>query len=834
MTVTITTRPFVSYTGDGTRTNFSIPFSYRVNVKQSNITVKVNNILQTYTTHYTIDDTSREVQFVSAPGNDLSVTIERITPLTQQADFTNYKAFDANEVQDSLDKITEILQEIIFTPESGSIVNPNPNTTSTTPLNSIAIDGSELILPYITGGSVSGNTLTLTRNGLSNLTISNLPSLTGASLSSGTLTITRVGGNDITVPGFNEGTGSIVTGGSVSGDTLTITQSEGGDVTISGFNQGSTVTGGSVSGDTLTLTQSEGGSVTISGLPTLTGGTLNGDTLTLTQSGGSDIVITGFSTGGPTINITNELNTFFNAASHRGVAFDDRFVTYRPSAGTTEYTDIENVRGYTTRLWARPTNTDLIPTEKLATGTADRTVILAGSQEWVTLPHFDQAIPLVNKLPDAVDPDFPIVFLTHEYTEGTQSDAIMTVGFSGIFAGYNRAGLSLFGTINKSSPVTKILGQGNSGNYRLDDAVFSYSRDFINSINRITINNNDYELGTLIESGGEYFKRILNGPSGLSTTTLMINFRRTDGTYYFTDGSGTTHRAGLYQDTLGEWHALVSNRQVHNVGTGPPEGVPNDRGIIYINNDGKMWTSAGETRTINTPASATDTAFTNPWYVREPASLTELWDTVTAATNSIDPDIDGRGGFYWPDEIGSFDFTQFLQNQGTRRTSQQWTAVWEYIEGILDSENVAANAPIRDTITRLKSSLFIGGFSGLQDAADDLSLRISQADFDGGTRDYYWGYVHPNNLGVRRFVTWTKANFDTQTTFHWEGPLVSEQDINDRLAPDASNLSDGQIIQVSEGEWIARTTHPIVVLTQAQYDALSPPVSGTLYFITDA
>ena len=95
--------------------------------------------------------------------------------------------------------------------------------------------------------------------------------------------------NDLTNrPTIPTDTNNYVTGGSVTGTTLTLTRQGLGDVTITGLPSGGggtadgVVTGGSVSGTTLTLTRSVGGDVVITGLPSGGGG---GDSITELHSG---------------------------------------------------------------------------------------------------------------------------------------------------------------------------------------------------------------------------------------------------------------------------------------------------------------------------------------------------------------------------------------------------------------------------------------------------------------------------------------------------------------------------------------------------------------------
>ena len=92
----------------------------------------------------------------------------------------------------------------------------------------------------------------------------------------------------ISLPPIPADTNNYVTGGSVTGTTLTLTRQGLGDITIPGLPTGGggtadgVVTGGSVSGTTLTLMRSVGADITIPGLPSGGGG---GDSITELYSG---------------------------------------------------------------------------------------------------------------------------------------------------------------------------------------------------------------------------------------------------------------------------------------------------------------------------------------------------------------------------------------------------------------------------------------------------------------------------------------------------------------------------------------------------------------------
>ena len=419
----------------------------------------------------------------------------------------------------------------------------------------------------------------------------------------------------------------------------------------------------------------------------------------------------------------------------------------------------------------------------------------------------------MSRLPTTFDDNTPLVFLTHEYTEGAREDATLTVGVgSGGIVGYDRItdGQGTFGSVNKTSPLTGLHGLGKAGKYSFSiGTLFSFSREFLEGLSRIRINGVEYSLGGTVVHGGEYRRRIVNGPRGWAAATLTLNFRRTDNSYYFTDASTSIRRAGLWQHTNDTWHRVVSNRQVHDTGPDIPRGVPGEAGVIYSNALGQFWVSATQYVSIVTAAAGTDQAFSNPWYVRDPVSFVVLWNTVVSSVAQYNLTT-GRGGFYWPFN-GNTHFTQFLSSQADRTTTQLWNAAWAYIRTSVVEPNQAAigggYATLHATLVSLEASVFLGRFTSLRDALEAMSNRaITTTDF--AARDYYYGLGQIDH-GVRKVTTYTPAIHDREAGLHWVGPFIKESDVHDRLLPDPATMADGLIAFVSGNRWITgRAGHP--------------------------
>src|SRR5688500_16690853 len=89
----------VSYTGNGSTTAFSVPFSY---VAKSQIEVYVGDTLRVLDTHYTLTTpgATGTVNFITAPSdftpaNGVQVMIRRVVELTQSDDYAASAALNA-------------------------------------------------------------------------------------------------------------------------------------------------------------------------------------------------------------------------------------------------------------------------------------------------------------------------------------------------------------------------------------------------------------------------------------------------------------------------------------------------------------------------------------------------------------------------------------------------------------------------------------------------------------------------------------------------------------------------------------------------------------------
>ena len=117
----------IQYTGNGVTTVFS--YDYPMQVTSNCVVIKTSTLgveaTLTQGTHYSISInvdgsgnpiSGGNVTLVTAPANGELITIKRVIPLTQVAEWQNGAAIDVDTFEDALDKVTDILvqdQEIL-------------------------------------------------------------------------------------------------------------------------------------------------------------------------------------------------------------------------------------------------------------------------------------------------------------------------------------------------------------------------------------------------------------------------------------------------------------------------------------------------------------------------------------------------------------------------------------------------------------------------------------------------------------------------------------------------------------------------------------------------
>ena len=385
--------------------------------------------------------------------------------------------------------------------------------------------------------------------------------------------------------------------------------------------------------------------------------------------------------------------------------------------------------------------------------------------------------PHVVRLPDhtlAASPD--LIYLDHDIIQGPASDATLTVGTWNHGFG-NLVGYSDFineGTINRSSPLVSIFGPGTAADYSID-TITSANQAWIDDFTHVEIAGTQYALAGSYRTGFLYVRAIQNPPTGLNDAQLSLNFIRSDATSFFVGTGGLTlFFSGLYEKLNSGYSRVVSSGFSHTRGSGPPTVDPEYEGQAYINELGQLWVAGGTFRHIETSASGTSSAFVHVKYVRDPADQPDIIS------------MGGDGGFWWPIAVQTIgNFWQTLGILPPLDQTRTWNEVWTYIT-TLSGFDVASNQRRRD------NSQFFGGFSSAQDAYEALDRIITQADFDGGTTDYYWGLnsFDPTAYGVQRVSTWAAATIVETDTLFWNGPFYTVIDLVNWVGNNAEAMND--------------------------------------------
>lgn len=100
----------IKYTGNGLATNFSWSYaSLRDKTGRSNIVVEVDGELKVQDVDYTVTD--NVVKFFVAPAFNAKIVLSRNTTISQEINFVEGEDFPAEDYENSLDKLTQIMQE---------------------------------------------------------------------------------------------------------------------------------------------------------------------------------------------------------------------------------------------------------------------------------------------------------------------------------------------------------------------------------------------------------------------------------------------------------------------------------------------------------------------------------------------------------------------------------------------------------------------------------------------------------------------------------------------------------------------------------------------------
>lgn len=103
------------YTGDNSTTVFA--YTFRI-LDDDDIAVTIDGTLQTKTTDYSVAGVGKQgggsITFLTAPATSTAIVLKRGGDLTQAVDFTENDALPAETLEQTLDRLTMLLQQLKF------------------------------------------------------------------------------------------------------------------------------------------------------------------------------------------------------------------------------------------------------------------------------------------------------------------------------------------------------------------------------------------------------------------------------------------------------------------------------------------------------------------------------------------------------------------------------------------------------------------------------------------------------------------------------------------------------------------------------------------------
>lgn len=224
----------VTYTGNGSDTNYTVTFSY---ISRTHVGVKLGGVTQALTTHYTWLNNST-IQFVTAPPSLDSVVISRVTPIASRlVDFQDAAILTESDLDLNSDQMLYLSQEradeqdslALTTVQSVTGTAPIVSSGGTAPAVSItaattsaagSMSAADKVKIDATSGTNTGDQTNITGNAGTVTTNANLTGIvtsTGnaTAIADGAIAVAKLTG---TLPVANGGTG--VTASTGSGSTV--------------------------------------------------------------------------------------------------------------------------------------------------------------------------------------------------------------------------------------------------------------------------------------------------------------------------------------------------------------------------------------------------------------------------------------------------------------------------------------------------------------------------------------------------------------------------------------------------------------------------------------
>ena len=381
--------------------------------------------------------------------------------------------------------------------------------------------------------------------------------------------------------------------------------------------------------------------------------------------------------------------------------------------------------------------------------------------EFVPEPIPSEPIPVVARIPGVTDSSPDIVFLSHAYTVGARADATLTIGTDSTLVGYDNGatGNTPYGSVSSRSPLAFMVGLGSTTNYNLS-TLGSTNEDWLNSFTHVVIGIAEYALLPSFVSNGVYERRIASYPENLNGNQT-INFKRSDGTFYFNSSVTSIEHPGIYEKVDGAYARLTSKGLVHIDGVGAPTSPPTAAAQSYVDDTGRLWVSGDRITQTAVPPNISDVAFVNNFLV--------YVSTLSLAT---------EGQFVAAASGGFLQRINDSQGNPAARTAT-WNQIWTYIASNVTNGNTSTIRDLRD------KSVYLGEYASRDEAA-----AVRNTYTTAGVTYYYTSTTHTPH-SVRTITAYTASSTINVDHYFWRGPLTILSDITGYLDDQVFRFNDG-------------------------------------------